>query len=717
VIASGSRSRQEGLGGFTFTYDVEDSAGNRSSATVTVQGGRIGEPNRAPVARPDVVRTVSGRPVEIDVLANDDDPDGDPIVVLTHTQGAHGAVELVDSRTLRYVPDRRYTGTDVFTYVIEDANGDQARGEVVVGVLPRPEENHAPVANDDNVTVGVGRTNLVVAVLANDSDADGDPMTVTRVSAPRRGTAAVAGGGTLVVFEPPADIADGDEISFTYDVQDGRGGTGTGIVSVLFRGSFALLPPVAVDDVVGPLAPGTTVEVPVLANDLDPDGNAAALRVGSDDPALTVLPNRSIRITAGASTTRHRYTVTDADGLTAAGVITVFVIDNEPPVIEPVALEVPFGEPVELDLTGQASDPDGDPLLFVCCDAREGAAEVLTTDPSELVVLFRPNDGFVGGAGFAYSVDDGQGHVVSSTVAIEILPPTNTPPSVEATPVQVEAGGVTEIDLLGFVTDPDENDELTVVSVGDPSSTSVGLTRRGDSVVLTAGIGAAGATAEVPFTVGDGSDTADGVLPVTVIPTTKAPPVARDDTQGLVTNQGESLTIDVLGNDVDPIGEGLTVVEASVTPAGTVAVAADRQSVVFTPKPDFFGAATFSYTIEDATGSPDRHSLCTGPGGGDRSPRRPAATERGWWEPPRSPSPGCHPRRTADRSPSTRSAGPVASRGRSGSPTGTPGRGSPTAARTPSRCGPGTRRDSDRGASRPSRSSPTRCRTFRPLRR
>ena len=93
---------------FTFGYDVADEAGNQTGSLVQVRLVPIGDVNRPPVARPDVARTVSGRPIDIPVLANDSDPDGDAIQIETiAAQPTFGTATVNTDGTIRYSPTAR----------------------------------------------------------------------------------------------------------------------------------------------------------------------------------------------------------------------------------------------------------------------------------------------------------------------------------------------------------------------------------------------------------------------------------------------------------------------------------------------------------------------------------------------------------------------------------------------------------------------------------
>jgi len=91
--------------------------------------------NNPPVANDDVASTNQDTPVTIDVLANDSDPDGDPLTVDSVTDPPNGsAVNNGDSVT--YTPDPGWTGTDTFDYTVSDGKGGTDTATVYVRVLP-----------------------------------------------------------------------------------------------------------------------------------------------------------------------------------------------------------------------------------------------------------------------------------------------------------------------------------------------------------------------------------------------------------------------------------------------------------------------------------------------------------------------------------------------------------------------------------------------------
>jgi hypothetical protein len=107
-------------------YDVGVSATNRGepvntgSGTATYIVSAAADTDQAPVAVADAAATAQNTAVAINVLANDTDPDGDPLAVVAVTQPAHGNVTLGADGIITYVPAKRFKGTDTCRYTVSD---------------------------------------------------------------------------------------------------------------------------------------------------------------------------------------------------------------------------------------------------------------------------------------------------------------------------------------------------------------------------------------------------------------------------------------------------------------------------------------------------------------------------------------------------------------------------------------------------------------------
>ena len=157
-----------------------------------------------------------------DVLANDS---GSSLTVTAFTQGTHGTVSCTTAGVCTYTPEPNYSGPDSFTYTASNADGnDTATVDVTVNPVNGP-----PVAVDDSTSTpqGVAKD---VNVLANDSDPEGDVLSVVSNSQGANGSVSSCTAGGVCTYTPNPGYSGQD--SFTYTVTDGNGATATATVSV-----------------------------------------------------------------------------------------------------------------------------------------------------------------------------------------------------------------------------------------------------------------------------------------------------------------------------------------------------------------------------------------------------------------------------------------------------------------------------------------------------
>ncbi len=186
-------------------------------------------PNRPPVAVDDVVTTDEDTPVDVNVLANDLDPDGDVLTVSSYhsssTRG--GTVKCTGGGACTYTPPANFNGTDTFGYTVGDGKGGSASATVTVVVNL---VNDPPVAVDDAATTNEG-VPVELDVLANDLDPDGDVLSVSGydTTGAQGGTVKCTSAG-VCTYTPPAVFTGTD--TFGYTVSDGKGGSASVIVAV-----------------------------------------------------------------------------------------------------------------------------------------------------------------------------------------------------------------------------------------------------------------------------------------------------------------------------------------------------------------------------------------------------------------------------------------------------------------------------------------------------
>ena len=185
------------------------------------------------VATDDAVTTREDTPLEFDaatLLSNDSDPGGGTLSVTGVSGGgdAHGKVAL-GGGAVTYEPARDFHGRARFRYTLSDGHSNTAEATVVVDVQPVQDP---PSAVDDRASTALNVPLAIVGsqLLANDSDPDGDTLSITRVNSASgtRGTVALAGGA--VTFTPLQGFA--GESPFAYTIADGHGNTDDATVNV-----------------------------------------------------------------------------------------------------------------------------------------------------------------------------------------------------------------------------------------------------------------------------------------------------------------------------------------------------------------------------------------------------------------------------------------------------------------------------------------------------
>ncbi len=239
----------------TFTYRIDDGYGGVSTATVAVT---VTE-NALPDAVDDSATVRGAAELTIDVVANDTDADDTPIIWAVTSCPSHGSV-YCGGALCHYTAQTGYVGSDAFSYEIRDGHGGSDTATVTLTV----DANEAPVANGDTIEVR-GTESGSVGVLANDTDAEADPLTVVDHSGATHGNVWCTTGGSCTYQSTDPLFAGGD--SFTYALSDGHGGSVTGTVTVTVTENAQ---PVVTDDELT-VTDTESGSVDVLANDTDAD--------------------------------------------------------------------------------------------------------------------------------------------------------------------------------------------------------------------------------------------------------------------------------------------------------------------------------------------------------------------------------------------------------------------------------------------------------------
>jgi hypothetical protein len=135
------------------------------------------------------------------VLANDSDIDGDTLTITAVGTPDEGGTAVTNGSVITYTSTAEFTGTEAFTYTVADGKGGASSATVTMTVV---NINDAPVAVADSFTVNEDATTSLTP-LANDSDVDGDSLTIVAAGVPDQGGTAVP-GSTTIAYTPGAQL-------------------------------------------------------------------------------------------------------------------------------------------------------------------------------------------------------------------------------------------------------------------------------------------------------------------------------------------------------------------------------------------------------------------------------------------------------------------------------------------------------------------------------
>ncbi|MDH0446777.1 putative Ig domain-containing protein [Shewanella sp. GD04112] len=180
--------------------------------------------NHLPVANPDSAAIAWNQSIDVNVLANDTDSDGDSLSV-TQVISEFGTVTVLADQRISYMPAADFIGTDVLVYSITDGKGGTASSELTIVV----NGNTAPVTVDDSAATD-DRTSLLIDVLSNDTDVDGNTLTLLSATA-QQGTVTIEANKLRYIPKTGFDGVD----TVTYRISDGQGGEATGQVLITVK--------------------------------------------------------------------------------------------------------------------------------------------------------------------------------------------------------------------------------------------------------------------------------------------------------------------------------------------------------------------------------------------------------------------------------------------------------------------------------------------------
>jgi hypothetical protein len=191
-------------GTYPISFTSHDTTGHTRTVTITITVNNV---NRAPVAN-DASSITTNEDTAAPIALTGSDVDGDSLTYSVVTGPSHGTF---DGST--YTPEANYNGSDSFTFKANDGTVDSNIATISINVIS---VNDAPVANNESVNVNEDTTSGI-GVLDNDTDVDGDTLSITSLSTPLHGTAIT--DGNYITYTPNENYNGDDSVSYT--ISDG----------------------------------------------------------------------------------------------------------------------------------------------------------------------------------------------------------------------------------------------------------------------------------------------------------------------------------------------------------------------------------------------------------------------------------------------------------------------------------------------------------------
>ncbi|HIF5617460.1 TPA: tandem-95 repeat protein [Vibrio parahaemolyticus] len=573
-------------GSETLTFTATDPSGESVSQTVNFTVASVAD------IVADKATVVEDTPTIINVLSNDTFESTDKVVSLDADNGPkNGTVIVNNDGTVTYTPDDNYVGKDTFTYVVT-SGGVSESTTVSVDVTP---VNDAPVAKDDIATTQED-TAVTIDVLPNDSDVDGDKLSIESASVPKeQGTVEVVNG--KLVFTPAENFNGDAEI--TYTVTDGQL-TDEAKVTVTVNpvNDAPTIKVDAVESITEDAVSTDTVVATLTVRDTDTPEDQLTVSLENNSNGYFVLVGDEVKLTqAGVDAVNNdelnlkdltiSASVSDGVNPTASDSDSLIVNRvNDAPTVENAIADQELSEDFAtytIDLNDVFKDSDS-ALNF----SVSGNSNVLVSIENGIATI-SPTADWNGSETLTFTATDPSGESISQTVNFTVAPVADivadTATVVEDTPTIIKVLGNDTFEGDGKVVSLDANN--------GPANGSVSVNPDG-SVTYTPNDNYVGKDT-FTYVVTSGGVSESTTVEVNVTPVNDAP-VAKDDIA--TTQEDTAVTIDVLPNDIDVDGDKLSIESASVPKEqGTVEVVDGK--LVFTPAENFNGDAEITYTVTD----------------------------------------------------------------------------------------------------------------------
>ena len=602
----------------SFTYTVT-SGGVTETTTVTMTVTPVNDAPAAGIIAPKT--STDGAVVSYGVGALFSDVDGDKLTFSATNLPVGLSIDPATGTISGTIDGHASQGGASGVYPISVTAKDPS-GAMVTQTFNLSVTNPAPVAVAD-AYAGNEDTAITGNVTANDSDPDGDALTVdtTPVVAPAHGKLALNADGSFT-YTPDANYNGTD--NFTYTLRDADGATTTAVVTLTIKpvndAPLAIVPPAQTTAEDAGLVFNATNGNAITVVDVDGDTLTTTLSVANGNLSLgsltgvTVTGNGTGSVTLIGSPTAINAAlngltfapVADWNGATSIAMTTsdgiASVVSNSIDItVKPVADITPDAQITPEDtartfnVLANDSFESAGAIVSAVSQPAHGTVSIGTAGN----VTYTPDANYNGADSFTYTVTSGG--VTETTTVTMTVTPVNDAPTAAVVPAQSSKDGSTPaVNVAGYFSDID-GDNLTFSANGLPTGLSL------DSNGNVVGTIASSASQNAPGGVFDVAITATDPSGATVIQhfnwtVSNPPPVAAPD--AFSGDEGTTLTGNVKINDSDPDGDATTVDATPVTgPAHGTLVLNANGTFAYTPDPFYNGPDSFTYTLRDADGA------------------------------------------------------------------------------------------------------------------
>lgn len=624
-------SKQTGV--FPVTYTVKDNLGNSASGTITITVHQKDAKNKAAPTPQDVeAQVAAGQKVRIPITLTGIDVDGDDdqLLGLGNKAPQLGRITEVGANYMIYEAYEDSSGTDTFSYAVEDWTGQRAQAQVRVGVFQGASDSGV-YARDDEITLRP-HTAATVPVTLNDISGDNTDLTVSK-KLESQGISGASVKDNMISFTTPDQAG---TFYIMHTVADKAGLSDTATLTVNVDPNATIEPPTAYDYRVPSAATidKRTVEVDVSQWIANPSGTANELKVGVDPSATdhakvkggeksTVI---SVDLTDEARSVPYMVTNTTY-GITSTAFIQVPAYGVFPPTLRPKAppLKVNSRETITINIADYVRVGAGK-TAYVQSPESVSATK---SDGGDLYVndttlkFTAPKD-YSGPASITFTAADGKGNdktqIINSavlTLPITVIGREVPPPTFSSSTIDVVAGEDAKIiDLTALTHSPagtyDDEKQYTYSGGSESGGITARVSASGQLTVSAPKDATVGSLASIPVTIIYSGGTVKAGMTARVVQSNR--PLARIGAKTVKLKAGSTERVDLFSDAYNPFPDSsLTAVSCKSDDSAKLTVNCSSNGNISITAGTDIGASsnTVLVTVQDGTRSRDRQVTAT----------------------------------------------------------------------------------------------------------